>query len=153
MLCLFQIHSTVSFNREINGLTVENEAGEAVTACRGSNSRHYTLQLNQGETVYFIINAGENWKTLRVKVTKGNAITSVTLNTSRKGQDSYYVGIDELDKRDFYLDITYADGGKYRLNAGSSVLLQRQVQFRSLPRKAARRFPALKTMISMRSNF
>ena len=53
-------------------------------------------------------------------MTKGNAITSVTLRTSRKGQDSYYVGIDELDKRDFYLEITYADGGKYRLNAGSS---------------------------------
>ncbi len=48
-------------------------------------------------------------------MTKGNAITSVTLRTSRKGQDSYYVGIDELDKRDFYLEITYADGGKYRL--------------------------------------
>ncbi|MFQ9152485.1 MAG: hypothetical protein ACLR6B_14360 [Blautia sp.] len=110
----------VSFNRNLSGLTVENEAGEAVTACQENNSRHYTLQLNQGETVYFIADAGENWKTLRIKVTKGNAITSVTLRTSSKGQDSYYVGIDELDKKDFYLDITYADGGKYRLNADSS---------------------------------
>ena len=115
----------LAFNRNIKQLTVENAKGEQISAKPAfgtSPSRHYQVQLNAGETAYFAADAGSNWKALRVKITKSNAIVKAELNTSLSYEQTPIVGLDnfnDIDQDDFYLKLTYADGSTSVLNGGS----------------------------------
>ena len=99
----------VKFNRSIKNLIVEDEQGTRTTLEGVGN--HYSIQMEAGKTVYFVANAGEDWKTLRVEVTKGVAVAKLEIGTDK----TYYIGISELSNWDFYIDVTYSDGSTRRL--------------------------------------
>ena len=115
----------LAFNRNVKRLTVENAKGEQISAKPAfgiSPSRHYQVHLNAGETAYFAADAGSNWKALRVKITKSNAIVKAELNTSLSYEQIPIVGLDNfkaIHPDDFYLNLTYADGSTSVLNGGS----------------------------------
>ena len=102
----------LDFNRSIEKLSAEDEQGKQLEISGYGN--HYTIQLEAGKTVYFMADAGEDWKAVRVKVTKDVSIVKVTLGTN----ETYYIGLSELDIDDFYIDVTYTDGSTRRLEVG-----------------------------------